>query len=115
MNKYSKLTDSLLNKAVIKRLKTLEAPLRAEDIFSKSRGDAMSLLHYMRGTGIFCCITISSDYDYSWDMSAIISEMHDVAHTPHASICSEDFNRGICILFLISFDAYDKLRKGKKK
>ncbi len=81
--------------------------------FSTDDEVAFKLLCHMRKSGNFCCINISSDYHYTWDISATLSQLDlldtkEKEHKVCAQVSTESFAYGVCLLFLRGMEASRK-------
>ena len=86
--------------------------------FSTNDETALRVLMWLRNSGSFCCINISSDYNYWWDMEAypntldqLLKTKKEPKHRPCARVNTESFAHGICLLLL---EGMKFVKRGKK-
>jgi hypothetical protein len=81
-------------------------------------GSALEILDFMRRSGMFCCIDISSDYHYCWNISVTLSELLTESVTEHEPVYRYDgsyLSRGLAECLVHGKKAYDKMTKERKK
>ena len=74
--------------------------------------DAFEIIDIIRNSGNYCCITISSDYNFRWSVSFVESELYQSKHKVTVSVDSSSLPLAICNAALQL--TYTQKRKRKK-
>jgi len=70
-------------------------------LYSTSIVQAMEVFQKLRESGKWCCLNISSDYHYIYDVTLIAEDRHKNAkHEPTIRASSEELPRAICLAAL---------------
>jgi hypothetical protein len=66
--------------------------------YSGNITSAMEVFEVLRNSGKWCCLDISSDHHYVWDIRLIKAHIEgsNDYHKPCVSVCDEDLAMAIC-------------------
>lgn len=96
-----------LDKLIAKKFLNLDENVSVP-FFSTNDADALNLWKKLRASGEWCCLEISSDYDFIWTVNLIpghkLDPNDDECHTTIGWIDSESLAEAICNMVLYSIE-----------